>query len=267
MLLEIDNLLDDEHKTIKEVLCSFAKVGSLDTQNAKFRIKGNLEKLAKIYEKPNFRHQYSQIFVILSNIDKNNTLSLDYLIEALKIAVTFASNTPKDFSLNFMKSFYKLHDHINLEILQLKSMKEIEVKTIDTKKDLDKVYRLVDEANQNVRNSQDKLNNMQKEYITILGIFASIVLAFVAGFSFSNSVLSNIHQVNIYKLSFIICLIGIFITNILYFLFSFIKDINYEINKEKFFSKHRLILVFNLIICLVIICICLSYYYLNNITK
>ena len=80
-------------------------------------------------------------------------------------------------------------------------------------------------ASDNADKATDKLNGMQKDYITILGIFAAIILAFVSGLVFSNSVLQNIDKASIYKLLLISITIGFFITNILLFLFSFVKSI------------------------------------------
>ena len=56
---------------------------------------------------------------------------------------------------------------------------------------------------------EDHFKGMEKEYISILGIFASIVLAFVGGLTFSTSVLANIDKASIYRLVIIACIIGI----------------------------------------------------------
>ena len=48
------------------------------------------------------------------------------------------------------------------------------------------------EAAQSQQESKNNQAKMQSEYITILGIFASIVLAFTGGMTFSTSVLENI---------------------------------------------------------------------------
>ncbi len=47
----------------------------------------------------------------------------------------------------------------------------------------------IEAAKQLSNRVQEKQEEMQKEYITILGIFASIVLAFTGGMVFSSSVL------------------------------------------------------------------------------
>lgn len=55
---------------------------------------------------------------------------------------------------------------------------------------------------------EDKVSNVEKNSISILGIFASIVVAFTAGITFNASVLANMHNVNIYKLIFVIIMIS-----------------------------------------------------------
>lgn len=74
-----------------------------------------------------------------------------------------------------------------------------------------------------VRENQKK---MQSEYVTILGIFASIVLAFTGGMTFSSSVLENIDKASIYRIILVISFLGFIIFNILWMLIHFLRDIN-----------------------------------------
>ena len=67
---------------------------------------------------------------------------------------------------------------------------------------------------------------MQKDYITILGIFSSIVITFVAGMVFSSSILNNIDKVSIYRLTFVIILIAMMLFNLLNLLLDFIAKVN-----------------------------------------
>lgn len=78
------------------------------------------------------------------------------------------------------------------------------------------------------KKTRHKLNNMQKEYITILGIFASIVMAFIGGTVFSTSVLQNIANASIYRISFIAVGIAAVIINLIYILVRFIQELNKE---------------------------------------
>ncbi len=72
------------------------------------------------------------------------------------------------------------------------ALKEISNKTIDDLKQLSGKV-------------QERQEDMQKEYITILGIFAAIVLAFTGGIVFSSSVLENIDKPSIYRISLMAC--------------------------------------------------------------
>ncbi len=91
--------------------------------------------------------------------------------------------------------------------------------------------KLEDDLNKNYKKLSEELNKQQTQYITILGIFASIVLTFVAGLIFSTSVLSNIDKANAYRLVFVMTFIALFFGNILYLLFSFLSKIS--LSKEK----------------------------------
>ena len=249
MLSDINPHLDEKHRIIKDVLCSLSKQNALRDKSGQFRLNGNIDKLKKVYvsstdnASEDFRHKYSKIFLILSRIDREkNKLSIDNLMEAIEEARAYIEDESNGYSTNFVNKFLKLYDHVVLEILQIKYMREIENKgennNSQTIKKLKDEQKLAEDASNSASKATKKINDMQKEYITILGIFASIVFAFVAGLTFSTSVLSNIHQASVYRLSFIICLIGLFITNILHYLYAFIREIHFsKINQD--FEKQK----------------------------
>ncbi|GAA9840446.1 hypothetical protein VN0563_00770 [Helicobacter pylori] len=99
----------------------------------------------------------------------------------------------------------------------------------------------LDNLNKNYKKLSEELNKQQTQYITILGIFASIVLTFVGGLAFSTSVLSNINKANAYRLVFVMAFIALFFGNILYLLFSFLSKISLSKEErdkqENFFKK------------------------------
>ncbi|ARR00298.1 hypothetical protein [Campylobacter porcelli] len=249
MLSDINPHLDKKHLIIKDVLCSLSKQNALRDKSGQFRLNGNIDKLKEVYvsstdnASEDFRHKYSKIFLILSRIDREkNELSIDNLMEAIEEARAYIEDESNGYSTNFVNKFLKLYDHVVLEILQIKYMREIENKgennNSETIKKLKEAQILAENASNSASKATKKINDMQKEYITILGIFASIVFAFVAGLTFSTSVLSNIHQASVYRLSFIVCLIGLFITNILHYLYAFIREIHFsKINQD--FEKQK----------------------------
>lgn len=73
---------------------------------------------------------------------------------------------------------------------------------------------------------RSEIKGIEKEYISILGIFASIVLAFVGGITFSSSVLQNIGKVSIYRLLLVIVILALVLVNVIWMLIKFIAQIN-----------------------------------------
>ncbi|MCZ6116924.1 hypothetical protein [Campylobacter ureolyticus] len=218
------------------------------------------DNLKSIYENGFFRHKYSRITSYLINISQENPKAIEIVINNLEQI----SNKEKENSENtaWQKSLDKLIDHINLEEIRLKNLFEIK-QSIKEFRGFENKFK---DFENKFKDFEVETKALKRDYIAILGIFASIILAFVAGLTFSSSVLSNIDKANIYKLSFVMCMIGLFITNILYFLFSFIKDLTYKENKKNFFKKHISILFFNFFIFLGLLFICFLYFYSNCIT-
>ncbi|STQ86870.1 Uncharacterised protein [Helicobacter muridarum] len=143
----------------------------------------------------------------------------------------------------------KLYDHINLECIRLQDSDNKINEIKNTSKELDKKYKEL----------KENLDKQQSQYITILGIFASIVLAFVSGLVFSTSVLSNIDKASIYRLAFAIAFIALFFGNILYFLFNFISKIAFVKSVED--NQCKFIIYFNIIVCIILIVgFCLEIY-------
>ncbi len=114
---------------------------------------------------------------------------------------------------------------MNLECIRLQDFDEKMSRVKD-------VSKLEDDLNKNYKKLSEELNKQQTQYITILGIFASIVLTFVGGLAFSTSVLSNIDKANAYRLVFVMAFIALFFGNILYLLFSFLSKISLSEEKK-----------------------------------
>lgn len=170
--------------------------------------------IKKIYIN-DYRHKYS---LISTFIYKNNDLRLNTISENLRNIIKQNGLDNKQ-----IKSLEKLYDHINLELVRLNYTNSIASKIENLKETSEKIQK----DSHEVKTIIDK---QQTNYITILGIFASIILAFVSGLTFTNSILANIDKVGIYRFLLIMCFIALFIVNILYYLFSFLKSI---IKQEK----------------------------------
>lgn len=102
--------------------------------------------------------------------------------------------------LDVRKICIKIYDHFQLNLIQIENARAISEKTIE--RDVSSAMK------KETEDLHKEVKNIQKEHITILGIFAAIILAFVGSFTFSTSVLSNIGKVNIFYLAFIAIIVG-----------------------------------------------------------
>lgn len=240
----------EKRDALNEVLIELSKSQDIlreSRDRASFFVR--LESIYYNCEEENFRHFYSDIFSTLTLIDGDSSIgSLDVLaqnIQAIKDGYIPKNNDDSGTTIDISKEIVKLYDHTNLDIARINYTKTM---TDETKSELAKNKLLVEELEQKVRTSeetlkkvseetieeankisdqvQEKQKDMQKEYITILGIFASIVLAFTGGMTFSSSVLENMHKSSIYRVMIMAFIIGFVFINLIWLLMDFVKTIN-----------------------------------------
>ncbi len=127
------------------------------------------------------------------------------------------------------QKYSKLNDSIKKSECVINKIEKIEsdIKIIDdiTKKQKDLEIKH-DEVVENIDNAKRETKELANQYITILGIFASIVLAFTGGIAFSTSVFENIEKASIFRIILIIVLLGFILINVLNILVWFIMKIN-----------------------------------------
>ena len=197
-----------------------------------------------------FRHFYSDIFSALSVIKQDTDMGdINILAQNINIIREEYIPTRKVEISNEVKyidiseNLAKLYDHINLDIQRI-NYREAELykaingsQALDVRKKLNDIQLLVD-----VRESEmsaiegaideldEKIKKTQDKYITVLGIFSSIVLAVTAGITFSSSILENMHSVSVYRIVLITLIIGMVLINVasilIYYLKSVLRDRN-----------------------------------------
>lgn len=150
---------------------------------------------------------YSEISNYLFNLETNERVIFLTNVEKMLIYSLGKEDRIDD---DVAKIVVKIYDHTQLVNYQIENMNAIFAHRIaDAKVDL-----------------HSEIKGVEKEYITILGIFAAIMLAFVGTFTFSTSVLNNVTDTNVYKLAVISIVIGFVFYNLVGMLIDFIKEIN-----------------------------------------
>lgn len=229
----------------KEVLQDLAKADSFLEDSAKrreFYLK--LEHIYYINAQERFRHFYSDIFSLLVEINTDTSLEkgdIDVLGDNLSFLVSRykAMNTDDEGVLiDISESLWKLYDHVSLDIARIRYSNsgddrlshELEFTIVSDK--LDEYENRITELANETTALKESLSKAQLDYIAILGIFASIVLAFVGGLAFSTSVLDNINSVSVYRLLIVALIIGVVFITIIFLMFHYIGVLSGR-NKEK----------------------------------
>lgn len=206
----------DKQQALQELLLELAH---LDTDVTGKNLERYIFALQDIYT-DDFRHLYSGMFGVITRIDADNALDMAKLQGNIQIlyesGVQWLKEGRGHVTQELCDKLEKLYDHVNLEISRISYTQEIAQRMEDKNR----------KAGEEIKSLSEKAANMQKDYITILGIFSSIVITFVAGMVFSSSVLNNIDKVSIYRLTFVVILIALLLFNLLNLLLDFIAKVN-----------------------------------------
>lgn len=216
------------------------------------------KRLEKCYHNPNgdnYRHYYSDIFLVLTSI-KNKDAPGDIQVLGQNIQEIHSDYRAYNFDQNgnlidIRDSINKLYDHVSLDIARLvfsdagdretrneAKIDEVKRETNSLSDGIMKAQKDLGETKEELKKTIDELRDSKKEYISILGIFSSVVLTFTAGIAFSTSVLQNIHQASVYRLVLGVLLIAFVLINVIFLLFHYVdKMVHGEDTKGLAFIK------------------------------
>lgn len=182
-----------------------------------------------------FRHFYSDIFSVLTQInDGDDQGSIDVLGQNMNILLCGyqAKNSDDEGKLtDISDQIRKLYDHISLDIARIKYSEKGDVE-VSGQESIEKIRSQINDDESKIITLQDsvkeatvKADKMQKEYVSILAIFAAVIGVFFSGVGFSTSVLSNIDKSSIYRILLGVIILGMFLFNLLALLLGFIREI------------------------------------------
>lgn len=157
---------------------------------------------------------YSEISSFIIALDEGGRGTFSTNIEKLLMYVLDENNSVQEDS---RKICIKIYDHFQLNLTQIESSAAI------TR------MEIANAISEEKASLHKEVKGIEKEYITILGIFAAIMLAFVGAFTFSTSVLNNVSNTDMYKLVIIALVIGLVFIVLIMLLIEFLRDINEKI--------------------------------------
>lgn len=123
-------------------------------------------------------------------------------------------DTHKDIDEKLMR----ILNHILLEVPRVDDMEFLSRESSKLSKMNRDIKKELRSQKDTFKDHESKMEGMQNQFISILGIFAAIILTFFGGISILGSVLNNINAISKYRLIFVVLLIGFVMFNIIYML-------------------------------------------------
>lgn len=196
-------------------------------------------------EKDNtYRHSYSKIFILLSTIHTEQTLqnSLDSLIQNLRFVYYKVQKDSKE-NPAFRKAIYKLYDHVNLDIARIIFFEKENTgyyskvihDYIALKKDADKANNDFLKTASDLKTSQEKL---KFDLVAILGIFAAIIIGFVAPMVFSSQLLANLKDTPAGKIMIASAVCGFVAISVFYMVYLVLENIVFKNREHRPLPEH-----------------------------
>lgn len=181
-------------------------------------------KLCNAYSDKNFRHSYSQIFATIKANVLEKDGSIDFLTENIN-TLSMLNNTNNLMwntdveKNNLIKSkIDKLYDHVMLEISRINYYEQPNGKYKDVESKIISANREISRANRDLRLAKQKMDSMRAESITVLSVFAAIMIASWGGTSFFSDILKSINSASIYRIIAVSCVSGFVLFNTVFLL-------------------------------------------------
>nr|WP_294668427.1 hypothetical protein [uncultured Ruminococcus sp.] len=166
-----------------------------------------------LYSDTNYRHSYYEISRYLEDLECDVS---DMLDQSLINLFEYSAGINK--SSEVTKKLSKLIDHVSLESLRLSRMKKVNYLETSISNNLKITLEEVNNKKQEMEEIDRKVANIHAEVITILGIFAGLVVGFSIDFQLLAQSFSNLDSVSFYKEIAYLCIIGIILFDSIFLL-------------------------------------------------
>lgn len=182
------------------------------------------------------RHRYSEIS---KYVDSQTPDAIDVLSNNIKVIIESAQQNEYDTDDNesvrgCYKKLEKLYDHIELECYRATSVAEIRSLANEYDKKKQEIDELLGKATEKVKETEEKVKGLTQEQISILGIFAGIVVAIAFATSSASGVFADISRGDATYLAFVFSAFGAAFFNVLSLLMYFVGRLSGHKLKSKF---------------------------------
>lgn len=171
------------------------------------------------YIKNNFvqnRLLYSVISSMVYSLSEYELNNLEYTCERL-VSYAYSINSYQTDDRIARKVVLKLSDHINLALAQERYINRLNDDSLNNS--FDKVDSFIEKSN----DIETKIENMNGQVISILGVFTAIAFVVFGGISSASSIFKNMNSASLPRLGVLTSIWCIAICNMVYFLLYFMS--------------------------------------------
>ena len=183
------------------------------------------------------RHRYSDVTKYIDSLLQD---TVDSLRDGVRTIISCAeaneydTDTEDPLNQECYKKINKLSDHIELEAARYSSIKKIQLIAETHSKQEEDMLKLLKETGDTVTETHEQAKNLSQQLISILGIFAGIIVTFSFATTIVGETIANLAKSDVVYLGFIISVLGAIFMNVIAFLLSFVTKLSGHSFTKKF---------------------------------
>lgn len=171
-----------------------------------------IEKIVNLYNDDEFRHSYAELSRFFEELGADERIDLLEKLDHILTAIDLK------FTNDITKKIGKLTDHLELESIRLGRIERIDI----LYKDFENKRIETEDNSRKIKSEMDKVsavvNNANAQTISILGIFAGIVVAFSFLGSIAIESIQDVCDLHLYKLLLYLDFLGLIIFDTIFLL-------------------------------------------------
>ncbi|MFB5816584.1 hypothetical protein ACE5NE_03835 [Clostridioides difficile] len=171
-----------------------------------------------------------------------DSIKYNFILEYIKKTTTDTRNNLRENTLIYIEEYSSEIDdnlvhilnHILLEVPRASELEYLKNEARRAKNNNDSIRTEIKNNKKTLAECQENISSAQSEFISILSIFAAVIIAFLGGMSLIGSALNNMDNVSKYRLIFVLLMIGFIMFNVIYMLLYIVsKLVHGKIYMEK----------------------------------
>lgn len=211
--------------------------------------------------KNNYRHSYYAISVTMYKMNENQ-------IDKLTTGLSFIKANIDKKDIATYNGIKKLNDHVQLEAVRIKENNDLKMKILKIgDNNLGMIKNFTDNFQDNLEETQQKskaeyeeydkklkkydeiINNILAQIVSILGLFAAIVIVFFGGSSVFANVFSQLNDISWKNAMPLILAVGFIMFNTIFMFLYVVKELvsnkSEKVSVIEWMRRHPYVLIFN----------------------